>query len=134
MGYLDAIDAIRKVRRDPAQPVPRVGGFGGPIHEELAGGSWPDRPDVVVMAWQGGYYGYVPAGDQAFRLTPDTAFIVEALMVRPAPGAAAAAIEARFGLSVDQTAVAVGRVERLLAQRGATVTAASIIGSTGVRP
>jgi hypothetical protein len=55
-------------------------------------------------------------------------------MVQSAPGAAAAAMEVRFGLSVDQTAVAVGRVERLLAQRGAKVTAASIIGSTGVRP
>jgi hypothetical protein len=132
-GYLDAIDAIRKVRRDPAQVVPTVGGFGGTIHDDLAAGSWPDRPALVLMEWQGGFYGYVPSGDQAFRLTPDTAFIAEALMVHSEPGDASSAVESRFRLSAEQAAVALSRVERLLVQRGAEIVPVASPRQIGVR-
>jgi hypothetical protein len=131
--YLDAIDAIRKVRRDPAQVVPTVGGFGGTIHDVLADGSWPDRPALVLMEWQGGFYGYTPSGDQAFRLTPDTAFIAEALLVHSEAGDASRAIENRFRLSPEQAAVAMRRVRRLLAERGAEIVPVVSARQIGVR-
>ena len=133
-GYLDVIDAIRKVRGDPAQVVPRVGGYGGPIHNDLAAGSWPDRPALVLMEWQGGFYGYAPASQQAFRLTPDTAFIAEALMVCSGPGQAAGAVEAHYGLTAEQARVAINRVERLLGQRGAAVAQVGPLCQAGERP
>jgi hypothetical protein len=133
VGYLDAIDGIRKVRGDPAQAVPRVGGFGGTIHHALAAGSWPDRPALVLMEWQGGYYGYAPATDQAFRLTPDTSFIAEALIVHGSRDEATATIETHYGLTAEQASVAMGRVERLLAERGAAVVQAASPKQTGVR-
>jgi hypothetical protein len=129
VAYLDAVDAIRKVRGDPAQVVPRVGGFGGSIHAEMANANWPDRPSLVLMEWQGGFYGYTPARDQAFRLTPDTAFIAEAVMVHPTVDAAGPVVEARFGLRPERAAVAMGRVERLLVPRGVVVESSSPVGA-----
>jgi hypothetical protein len=81
------------------------------------------------MEWQGGYCGYTPARGQAFRLTPDTAFIAEAIMVHSNRDDAAAAIEARFALRAAPAAVAMGRVERLLMQRGVVVADAVSMSS-----
>jgi hypothetical protein len=86
------------------------------------------------MEWQGSFYGYAPASQQAFRLTPDTAFIAEALMVYSGPGQAAGAVEARYGLSAEQATIAISRVERLLGQRGAAVTHVGPLCQAGERP